>query len=216
MRNSATRRDPLIVGLHSDSELIVANSQVSIAITQNRVRLDGLNFLSHDADVGRAAAVIHEAIEPHAAVETADERYIVFETDVGPPSTATTAEAATTAVPAAGHRRATTTEPASGHRRVTTTEPAARRSTTAAGSAMVCGSLTTTIAAMPLRGAIACCAIGSGISIATASVAGCAIAATIGRVPIVVRAVASPVAALLGPIWIKHLVAISAAKILIA
>src|SRR5215471_16080681 len=97
-RDPRTGSDPLVVRLELQAELVIEDPQIAVPAARNRLRHDDLHFLRHDADVGFAAAVIAEAIKAKAVVEAAQERDVVLERDVGPPSaTAAAAAAATTA-----------------------------------------------------------------------------------------------------------------------
>jgi len=89
VRHSCTGSDPLLVGLERHAELAVEHAQIPIPATHDSIRGDRLNFLSNDADIGFAAAVIAEAVEAEAVIKVAEQRYVVLERDVRPPSTAT-------------------------------------------------------------------------------------------------------------------------------
>ena len=62
----------MVVGLELQPELVVEDPQVSIAAAHDRLRHDRLHFLRHHADIGLVAAVVAEAIEAKAIVETAE------------------------------------------------------------------------------------------------------------------------------------------------
>src|SRR5262245_35949732 len=103
-RNPCARRQPLLVGLELDAEPVIEDPQVAVAAAHDRFRHDALHLLRHHADIGLVAAVVAEAIEAEAVVETAEQRDVVLERNIRPSSTtATTAPAAatTTAEPAA-------------------------------------------------------------------------------------------------------------------
>src|SRR5262245_13653155 len=102
-RNPCARRQPLLVGLELDAEPVIEDPQVAVAAAHDRFRHDALHLLRHHADIGLVAAVVAEAIEAEAVVEPAEQRDVVLERNIRPPSTtATTAPAAaTTAEPAA-------------------------------------------------------------------------------------------------------------------
>src|SRR5262245_37462545 len=105
-RELRARREPLLVGLERQSELVVEDAQVAVAIADDGVGPDARDLLGHDADIGFVASLVGEAIEAKAVVEMAEQRDVVLERDIGPASTAAHATAATAAH--AGHARATT------------------------------------------------------------------------------------------------------------
>src|SRR5262245_36628681 len=90
--------NPFVVGLEPQSELFIENPQVAIATAHDRFRHDRLHLLRHDTDIDFVIAVINEAIEANAVVETADEHDVVFEPHVrAAPATTTTATTTTSA-----------------------------------------------------------------------------------------------------------------------
>jgi hypothetical protein len=54
-----------------------------------------LHFLRQDADIGLVAAVIAEAIEPKAVVETAEKGDVVLKRNIGAPTTAASSSTTT-------------------------------------------------------------------------------------------------------------------------
>src|SRR5262245_60539710 len=120
-RDPRTRCDPLIVGLELEAELIVEDAQVAVAPAHDCLRHDGLHLLRHHADIGLVAAVVAEAIEAEAVVEMAEQRDVVLQGNIGPPTAAAaktaaaSPEAAATAAEstaAAAEAAAATGEPA--------------------------------------------------------------------------------------------------------
>src|SRR5262245_32211935 len=97
--NPRARRDPLVVGLKVETELFVVDPQIAVAAANDRRRHDRLHLLRHDTDISPVAAVIGKAIEPKAVLEMADQGDVLFEPDIGTP---TTAPAATSPHTAAG------------------------------------------------------------------------------------------------------------------
>jgi nucleotide-binding universal stress UspA family protein len=51
----------MFVTLEFDANLVVVDTQVTVAVTNHRLRHHLLHFLRHDADIGAVAAVIAEA-----------------------------------------------------------------------------------------------------------------------------------------------------------
>src|SRR5262245_7736785 len=93
-RDPRTRCDPLIVGLELEAEPIVEDAQVAGAPAHDCLRHDGLHVLRHHADIGLVAAVVAEAIEAEAVVEMAEQRDVVLQRNIGPPSAAAAKTAA--------------------------------------------------------------------------------------------------------------------------
>src|SRR6266699_5300132 len=79
------RRDPLVVGLELQAELVVEDAQIAIAAAHHRRGHDCLNFLRHDADIDLVAVIVAEAVEAEAVVEVAKEGDVVLEHHVGSP-----------------------------------------------------------------------------------------------------------------------------------
>src|SRR5580704_11265967 len=98
-RNLRPRSDPGVVGFKGQPEFLIVHPEITVPAGKNRLRHHGLHVLCHDADIGRAAAVVAEAIEAEAVVEPAKIDDVVFEPDVGAPAAAATA--ATTTMDAA-------------------------------------------------------------------------------------------------------------------
>src|ERR1700722_19396120 len=84
VRNLFSRSEPVRVAFERHAELVVVHTQIAVAIARDRFRYDLLHLLGHDADIGLVAAVVAEAIEAQAVVETAEQRDVVLEHDVGP------------------------------------------------------------------------------------------------------------------------------------
>src|SRR5262245_2108679 len=96
-RDPRTRCDPLIVGLELEAEPIVEDAQVAVAPAHDCLRHDGLHVLRHHADIGLVAAVVAEAIEAEAVVEMAEQRDVVLQRNIRPPTAASPEAAATAA-----------------------------------------------------------------------------------------------------------------------
>src|SRR6266849_5132268 len=79
------RRDPLVVGLELQAELVVEDAQIAIAAAHHRRGHDCLDFLRHDADIDLVAVIVAEAVEAEAVVEVAKEGDVVLECHVGSP-----------------------------------------------------------------------------------------------------------------------------------
>src|SRR5262245_38540626 len=90
-RYSCARCDPLLVSLELQAQLVVEDHEVAVLSSHDRLRHDRLHLLCHESDVGLLAAVIAEAIEPKAVVETAEEGDVVLERNIGPPAAASSA-----------------------------------------------------------------------------------------------------------------------------
>jgi hypothetical protein len=86
----------MFVTLEFDADLVVVDAQVTIAVTNYRLRHHLLHFLCDDADIGAIAAVIAEAIVPKPVGEMAKQDDVVLDRDVGSPSATPTAAATTT------------------------------------------------------------------------------------------------------------------------
>src|SRR5215475_3432069 len=108
-RDPRTRCDPLIVGLELEAEPIVEDAQVAVAPAHDCLRHDGLHVLRHHADIGLVAAVVAEAIEAEAVVEMAEQRDVVLQRNIGPPSAAAAKTAAASPEAAATAAEATAT-----------------------------------------------------------------------------------------------------------
>src|SRR5215831_511227 len=110
--NPCTGCDPLVICHEWQAELVVEDTQVSVAATHNRVWSDSLHLLRHHADIGFVAAVVAEAIKSKAIVEMTKQGDVVLERDVRASSAAAASAAATAharATATAAHARATTT-----------------------------------------------------------------------------------------------------------
>ena len=88
-RQARARSEPLIVALEVDAEPIVVHAQDALRIAADRIRPHELHLLRHDADIALVAAVVAEAIESKSVIETAEERDVVLDADVGAASAAT-------------------------------------------------------------------------------------------------------------------------------
>src|ERR1700730_9765694 len=84
-RDMSARRGPLVVGLELQAELVVEDTQITVAAAQYRRGHDCLDFLRHHADIGLVAAAVAEAVEAEAVVEVAEKEGVVLEHDVGSP-----------------------------------------------------------------------------------------------------------------------------------
>jgi hypothetical protein len=87
----------VIVCFKLQTKFLIEHPQVTVGPARDRLRNHLLHFLSQDAHVNLAAAVVAEAIEAQAVVESDQEDNVVLQPDVGTPSasaTTTTAEAA--------------------------------------------------------------------------------------------------------------------------
>jgi len=74
--------NPFVVGLEPKSELFIENPQVAITTAHDCFGHDRLHLLGQNPDVDFVTAVIDEAIEANAVVETADNPDVVFEPHV--------------------------------------------------------------------------------------------------------------------------------------
>ena len=125
-RQARTRRKPVFVGLEFDADLVVMDTQVTVAITRYRLRRDLLHLLRDDADVGAIAAIVAEAIVAKTVGKMAKQRDVVLDCDVGSPSAAptaatteATAAAAAESATAAGSYAATSAETSTADARAT-------------------------------------------------------------------------------------------------
>src|SRR5437762_9358331 len=62
----SARRDPLVVGLELQAELVVEDPQIAVAAAQYRRGHDCLDFLRHHANISLVATVVAEAVEAEA------------------------------------------------------------------------------------------------------------------------------------------------------
>src|SRR4030095_2784459 len=92
-RDLCARRDPLLVGLELQAELVVEDLKIAVPTAHDRLRHDRLRFLRHHADIDLVAAVIAEAIEPKAVVQTTEKGDVVLKRNIGPPATAAASSA---------------------------------------------------------------------------------------------------------------------------
>src|SRR4029450_13849076 len=81
------RCDPLLVGLELQAELVVEDLKIAVPAAHDRLRHDRLRFLRHHADIDLVAAVIAEAIEPKAVVQTTEKGDVVLKRNIRPPAT---------------------------------------------------------------------------------------------------------------------------------
>ena len=81
-RDAGSCRDPLIVCLEAQAKLLVRDTEIAIAATDNRRWPDCLYLLRHDADIGRAAAIVSEAIEAKTIVEMTQKNDVMLEPDI--------------------------------------------------------------------------------------------------------------------------------------
>src|SRR5262249_43848169 len=75
--DACARRNPPLVGLKLQAELVVKDPQIAVAAAHDRLRHDGLHLLRHYADVGSVAAVIGEAIISQPIAEMAKKDDVV-------------------------------------------------------------------------------------------------------------------------------------------
>ena len=99
--------------------------QVTVAVTNHRLRHHLLHFLRDDADIGTIAVIIAEAIIAKTIGEMTKQDDVVLDRDVRSPSAATAAAATTTA------EAATATEAAGSY-------PASAETSTADARATAC------------------------------------------------------------------------------
>ena len=95
-RDSRSRRNPLIVRLHVQPELVVVDAQVAVLVADDCRRHDRLYFLRKDADIGFVAAIVAEPVEAEAIVEMTEEDDVMLEPDIGSTTAAASSAAATT------------------------------------------------------------------------------------------------------------------------
>src|SRR5262249_47171965 len=119
--NPCTGCDPLVICHEWQAELVVEDTQVSVAATHNRIWSDSLHLLRHHADIGFFAAVEAEAKRPRPMAEMTKRGDVVLEREARA-SSAAAASAAATASAAPAHARATAT---AAHARATTTAASA-------------------------------------------------------------------------------------------
>src|SRR4051794_41952402 len=93
--------DPLFVFLELEAELVIKNPKVTVGSAYDSFRHDGRHFLRHDADIGRGAADVGEAVETKSVVQPSDQGDVVLEVDVRSTPAAATTAAATAAESAA-------------------------------------------------------------------------------------------------------------------
>ncbi len=93
----------MVIRLEGQAELVVEDPQIAISIAGDRLRHHRPHFLCDDADVGVVAAIVAEAVEADAVVQTAEQDDVMLEPDIGP------AAAAAAAAPAAPARAAADT-----------------------------------------------------------------------------------------------------------
>ena len=96
-RDLRPRCDPLVVGLELQTELVIKDPPIAVAIASDRFRRDRLHFLRHHADIEVVAAIIGEAIEAEAIVEPAEKENVVLKPYVGSPSAPPSETSASTA-----------------------------------------------------------------------------------------------------------------------
>jgi len=111
------RRNPLVICLKFQTELLVEDPQITIGAALDRFGDNCLHFLRHDADIRRVAAVVDEPIEAEAVVEASKQGDVVLEPYIGPPTPAT---ATTSSTPAPATTPATATTSAAYSRPTTT------------------------------------------------------------------------------------------------
>src|SRR4051794_8780805 len=129
VRMTGARSEPLIVGLESHAEPVVAHSQDTFGVAAHRIRPHELHLLRHHADIGFVAAVVAEPVESKPVVETAEVRDVVLHIDIGAASAASATTAAASSASAGSHSATATTAMHS-----TTAAAAAMHSTPAAGA----------------------------------------------------------------------------------
>ena len=109
-RQLCTRRKPMFVTLEFDPDPFVVHAQVTVTVTNDRLRHHLLHFLRDDADIGTIAAVVAKAIIAKTVGETPEQDDVVFDGDIGSPSAAATTTATTTAAATAEATATTTVE----------------------------------------------------------------------------------------------------------
>ena len=136
---------PLIVTLELQTKLVVVHSQIAVASARHRLWRYLRNLLGNNANIGRIAAVIAEAVQAEPIVEITDQNDVMLKPDIRTTSAAATATAAaTTAASAAAARRSATAA-------------AAAPAQTAASAATASGD----VRVVPAASAGACCAMRS-------------------------------------------------------
>jgi hypothetical protein len=98
-RNRGTRCDPSVVSLKLQAELVVEDPQVAVSTAYDCLRHNRLHLLRHYADIGFDIAVVGEAIEADAVVETPEKGDVVLEPHIGAPPATPTSAAATSSTP---------------------------------------------------------------------------------------------------------------------
>src|SRR4051812_6914351 len=181
--------EPLVIALKSETQSVVVDAQDALGVAAHRIRPHELHLLRHHPDVALVTAVIAEAVEAKAIVETTQEGDVVLDGDVG----STAAAAATTAAPSAAtsHAHPATT--------TTTMHPTAARSPHTSAAARPVHSAATATAAniARTRGALRP-AVGRAVS---ATLGGRLVAALVATAGAVLSALA------LAGAFIRHLVA---------
>ena len=97
--------DPLLVALEFHADLVVMDSQVSIAAAHHRCRHDRLDLLRHHPDIELFLAVVGEAVKAKTVVESGQQDDVMLERDVGSPASAASAAAAAAKASAAAAPR---------------------------------------------------------------------------------------------------------------
>src|SRR5262249_12028348 len=92
--NVSARRNPMLVSLELDAQLVIEAPQVAVAPADDRPRRNRQHFLRHHANIGPVAAVVAEAIEAKAVIEMAEKNDVMLERDIGSPSAAAAAATA--------------------------------------------------------------------------------------------------------------------------
>ena len=111
--------EPLGVALEFHADLVVMDSQVSIAAAHHRCRHNRLDLLRHHADIELFLAVVGEAVKAKTIVESAQQDDVMLERDVGPPASA--------AAPAAAAPKASSTATAGMGEAAAASHPAAAK-----------------------------------------------------------------------------------------
>src|SRR5262245_32137179 len=97
---------PIAVFLEFDPEPVVIDPEIAVAAGCYRLRHHALDLLRHDADIGRAAADIAEAVEAKTVGEVTERNDIVLQRDIGAPASTATAAAKTSASAATASKAA--------------------------------------------------------------------------------------------------------------
>ena len=87
-RDPSARRDPLVVSLKFQPDLVVKDPQVAVPTAHDRLRDNPLHLLRDNSDIGFFASIINEAIEAKAVVEIAEQDDLVLKPKIGSPSAA--------------------------------------------------------------------------------------------------------------------------------